>query len=383
MAGVHPLIGIMACRSAGDPPFREYTTYAAMSRAAKRMGATLAVFSPDAVAAGKPQLDACLLQPNGRWESRLIPYPDVVLERAFYSDLDESQRVRSARACLEQNGVLLLAGKLGGKLAVSRILSEHEQVRSLLPATELIGLPALFHRLEEHGTAFLKLDLGSKGLGCVRLVRENTSQPGSLVDLSAQPFLAEGRDFENRPFRLRFASRKELACWVNRFTAGRRYLVQDYLRLMDDEDRPYDLRSLVQKEASGAWAITGIAVRQGARDGMTANLHGGGKALSSSVRLKEIVGPHRAAELLQEIEELSLIIAGLLEERFGRFVELGLDFGVEPHGRLWFLEANSRPGRSAFRECGDQAAAELSVSRPVAYAVRLASRRMPAFLQSV
>jgi len=64
---------------------------------------------------------------------------------------------------------------------------------------------------------------------------------------------------------------------------------------------------------------------------------------------------------------LALAAAEAAESSFGRFAELGLDFGVEPDGRLWLLEMNSRPGREAFAGFAG-GTARTAVERPLLYA---------------
>lgn len=386
MAEKRPLIGILACPAEGDPPFREPLTYTAMGEAASRLGADLAVFFPDAAAAEAGQLTAYRYRPGRGWSKSAVRPPDAVLERTFCSNAQEERAVRNARQALAAAGSLLLSGRLGGKLSVYRTLAAYPPFRPYLPASEpLRSLDGVFRRLEEQGFAFLKPDGGSQGVGCLRLEAVSAAEPpvSSLsVGTPGVLYRAEGRDAGNRSFTRSFADRPSLVRWLAAFTAGQRYLVQDYLRLTGRDGRPFDLRSLVQKDAAARWAVTGIAARRGPEGSMTANLHGGGDAQPAGRFLAEELGAERAEWLLREAARLSLAAARILEARCGRLAELGLDFAVDAGGRLWFLEANSRPGRAAFQ--GDAGGAErLAASRPVAYAIRLASARPLAFPLSV
>lgn len=365
MTGKHPELGLMTCRKAGDPPFQEAATCTDMSLAASRQGADLAVFYPEAVQNDGTVHPAYLLNRDGTWSARTVHLPPVVLERTFCSQAEEKTVLRQARTFLRQQGTIVLSGRVGGKLAVFRCLSLADGLKPHLPSTELFHPEGVARRLSEQGAVFLKPDGGSKGEGCIRILR------------SASEYLtAEGRDRQNQPFRKSFSQLRELFLWLSRFMKGRRYLIQDYLQLTGKKGSPFDLRALVQKDPRGRWSLTGIAVRQGERGGMTANLHGGGKALSAQEWLTEEFGSVRATQLLHQVERMAGQIPPLLEESFGRLVELGLDFGIEPDGRLWFLEANSRPGRASFRSIGDGEASSLSTSRPVSYALQL-TRRMP------
>src|SRR6185437_14941778 len=89
----------------------------------------------------------------------------------------------------------------------------------------------------------------------------------------------------------------------------------------------------------------------------------------------EQFGSAAAAKLLARMRRIGERAAVCLEHRFGRFAELGFDFGVEPGGRLWLLEANAKPGRQSL--AGDEQAARNAVLRPLRYALLLGAGHSP------
>jgi hypothetical protein len=86
-------------------------------------------------------------------------------------------------------------------------------------------------------------------------------------------------------------------------------------------------------------------------------------------------GEARAQELCAELTALSKSLPPLLERHHGRLAELGLDFGVDRGGRVWLLEANSKPGRSVFARLHDHQAREAAHLNPLRYAAFLLSRK--------
>ncbi|MCK9911909.1 YheC/YheD family protein, partial [Microbacteriaceae bacterium K1510] len=84
----------------------------------------------------------------------------------------------------------------------------------------------------------------------------------------------------------------------------RRFIVQPYLALHTPEGAPYDVRVLVQKNGLGEWQTTGKAVRVGEKDGITSNLHGGGKAVPLSSFLAQFFQPEQQTMIEQEIDTL-------------------------------------------------------------------------------
>lgn len=83
--------------------------------------------------------------------------------------------------------------------------------------------------------------------------------------------------------------------------------------------------------------------------------------------LRPMLGEARVQALEHKLLHRSRLILQALETGFGRFSELGLDYGIERSGRLWFLEANAKPGRAAMAHISENAA-QLAISTPVAYA---------------
>jgi hypothetical protein len=154
---------------------------------------------------------------------------------------------------------------------------------------------------------------------------------------------------------------------LQRWIGKRVYLMQPMLDLRGSMGEPFDIRSLMQKNKNGRWTLTGVAARCGAPGTVTANLHGGGFAASAKEVLVPLFGEQRGSELLQEISRVSFLLVTRLEETLGRFAEIGLDYGVDRSGRLWFLEANSKPGRAAMGSAGEDAALK-AVEQPLSYA---------------
>ncbi|WP_039836020.1 YheC/YheD family protein, partial [Paenibacillus sonchi] len=104
----------------------------------------------------------------------------------------------------------------------------------------------------------------------------------------------------------------------------------------------------------------------GSRGSLTSNLHGGGTAVAPLPFLLAEYG-ESGRELLQELSGAAAYLPPLLEEACGRLGELGLDFGLDSAGRIFLLEANSKPGRTVFRLTGDRRAARLAAENPLRY----------------
>ncbi|MFF2480619.1 YheC/YheD family protein [Paenibacillus sp. NPDC058071] len=356
---------IQTASPAEEPIFPERQFLARLSQAAEKLPIDLYVFSPAQYDPISGRLTGCVLR-RGIWMLERCEWPDVVYDRSLCKNAEERLLVQRVLSQLrERKTFVRLNGSLPSKPAVhDALLSESRIARSLpvtVPLTRPLRLEPL---LAQHPEGlFLKPASGMQGKGAVSIRRSPFSEE----------WLADGRTRSNAVFRLRSPSLSKLEQRLERFVGSTSYIVQPLLELNDEDGRPCDIRSLMQKDGTGSWSVTGIAARVGDAGSVTSNLHGGGTARPAKQQLAERFGERHAGRLLAEIETLSILAAKQLESRFGRLAELGIDFGVDRIGRLWLLEANSRPGRSSFELAGDEEAARLSIERPLHYA-RLLSR---------
>ncbi|NIK69915.1 MULTISPECIES: YheC/YheD family protein [unclassified Paenibacillus] len=337
-----------------------------LSEAAGRLAIDLYVFSPAEYEEKTGQLTAFRLR-DGGWVKEPCPLPDILYDRCFYRTAEERLLCKAVLAAIrEQKPVTTLNGSLPGKWEVYGTLRQDSALAPLLPSTIRLNRPDTLLRLlnSYNGELFLKPSAGMQGKGAVHL----------KLSPSTREWIAAGRTGSNLLFRHRFAHYSSLSRWIRRFTGKASYIAQPYLRLADPNGNPFDLRVLVQKNGKGRWGVTGAAVRAGSTGSVTSNLHGGGTASQPADYLSLLFGEAKAERMMNEITEASLQAAEKLEHNYGRLAELGIDFGIEPDGRIWLLEVNSRPGRSSFQQSGDDEAARLSVELPLRYARLLAQR---------
>ncbi|GGG26562.1 YheC/YheD family endospore coat-associated protein [Paenibacillus abyssi] len=339
----------------------------ALCRNGEKHGFDVFVFSALHYDSNTGRLQGYRLKGND-WVYGRCPLPDVLYDRCIYRT--RSERIRCLAAVADMNNrraSIRLASALPGKLEVYRLLSQQPFIAPYLPYSErYTGKKQLKRRLAAaaHGL-FLKPDAGMQGRGVIRLWRNPVS--GS--------FHIQGRDRMNRPYSSTYTEAGSCLAAVDRIIAGREYLIQPFLRLIDTQSHPFDVRVLVQKNEAGQWAITGIAVRSGAAGSITANLHGGGGAKAAESTLNGMFGVQKTESILTRLRVLSIRTAERLEASYGRLLELGLDYGIEPDGSIWLLETNSKPGRSIFLLLDQREIADLTVERPLAYARLLCSRR--------
>ncbi|MFK7697780.1 YheC/YheD family protein [Paenibacillus sp. HJGM_3] len=352
-------VGIMVSEKPGTPPFASQSFYSRLCRIGHKLGIVVFVFFPERLRLTEPSVDGYTYGPEeGEWRAGTFPLPRVIYDRCFFGDKASYKRYRDCLHRLEQHpDIRLLGHGLRGKWQVHQMLMRHEPLRAHLPPTKrLVGWNALQAELNRLGEVFLKPEAGSKGKGVLR------------VSHTEDGYRVSGRTRDNEIIRKSFPSESGFRQWLTAFTGGRPYLIQPYLQLNARNGDPFDVRCLVQKNRKGVWTVTGTAVRRGQRGGVTSNLHGGGIAEDLDPFLRQEFGARQAEHILGTLQHIAIQIPAVLEQHHGRLAELGIDLGIDASGTVWILEANSKPGRSAFDRLSDPTSKLASVRNPILYA---------------
>lgn len=375
-------LGIMTTQTEGNPPFFNRDFYRRLCLIGGKSGITVFVFTPQSIRWGEDTVTGFVFDANERrWRTHVYAMPDVVYDRCFFTNRQQFAEYRETVRRLRNHPSLFLGRGLKGKWEVQRMLEQDGRFGSYLPRTEVMrSVRSAAEWLREHNAVLLKPQAGSQGRG-VLLVQRSAAAPlrraaaGSVAPgstVNAQPaFTVHGRDARNRRVERSFADAAELLRWLRRFTAQRDYLLQQYLLLRGCSGEAYDIRSLVQKDGSGRWQMTGMAVRKGQSGSLTSNLHGGGEVEPALSYMHRQFGGAKAAVIAEQLKQLSEQIPEALERRHGRLAELGIDFGVDTDGRIWILEVNSKPGRAIFTYLHDNAARYKALANPIQYARHL------------
>ena len=349
----------MVCARPGHPPFAESPYLHKLIRTGKQIGLPIVVFDPQT---WNPDDNSVLgwtyREHEEHWRAGRARLPSLIYDRSWPSGRKARSRFRlSAQRMQTERKPRFLNAGLPSKWHVHAMLSREPELSGLLiPTVQYDGPAALHDWLSRHGgAAFLKPSCGSQG----RRTAAWLSREDGSVRL-------RGRGAGNQAFERVYASAEEAAARLHRWIGKRTYLLQPHLDLTAG-GLPYDIRALVQKNGRGRWTLTGAAARIGAAGTVTSNLHGGGIASPADELLCSLYGAAKSRELMDEIRQACLKIVRHLERFCGHFCELGLDFGVERGGKLRFLEANSKPGRSAMAGIGSTSAAK-AIVRPLAYA---------------
>ncbi|OAB38366.1 YheC/YheD family protein [Paenibacillus glacialis] len=210
--------------------------------------------------------------------------------------------------------------KKGQPLLNDRFLSRH------VPQTRWYRDATLTMMLREFPVLYIKPDNGSAGTGIIRVKRLNRSE--SLISYKTKSIICRNR---NIVFEV-----------VKRMRRGKKYIIQRGITLATYRNKPFDLRIVLQKP-SNRWLLTWMSAKVAPRsNSIVTNVAKGAR----DARIKEILRgadqPLHVSRVLKTLSGVSYKIARKLGSRFP-FRIIGLDMGIDKKGKVWFIEANTKP----------------------------------------
>jgi len=334
-----PVIGILTSlrlRGPAPAPARlgpQASFFAQLCQAGRERGAVVYVFSPEQIRWASGAVAAVVQRGKG-WGRTLFPLPDVVYVRTQTRSSDRRPDVARCLQRLEKApGIQVLNRKFFDKWELHQALAGHPAASRYLPVTRrYTSSRDVTELLGAYSRVFLKPTGGSLGKGIIRITR----MPGAGYEYR----ISLGSGDRRAVLRNLGAVLRRVRATVGR----RRYIVQQGLHLARLGGSTFDIRLLMQKDPHGQWAVSSRVARLAAPDRLATNVALGGRAVGSTRVIRAALGS--LAPSSQQVSEAGRVLAAALEERLGHeLVEVGIDLGLDRRGRIWLIEANSRPAR--------------------------------------
>jgi len=247
---------------------------------------------------------------------------------------------------------------MGSKWRIHSWLSQEKELKGFLPDTQLLkGIDSLKNMIQKHNQIYVKPTNGCQGQGITR------------IRSSKGVYLCQGsRDKEEK----KYPEIDKVFRKIKSTAKPKKFLVQQGISSPNRTGK-FDVRVMVQKDGDNSWQVTGLAGRVGVKGRITTNLHTGGQPVHLEQLLGQCGFAHgKVDEIISTLRELALTIAKAIEKHVQPIGEIGLDFIIDEHGGIWFLEANSKPGRRAFSSIESNGTNRMTISRPMRYAQYLA-----------
>ncbi|XID93570.1 YheC/YheD family protein [Paenibacillaceae bacterium WGS1546] len=272
------------------------------------------------------------------WVSAWFPRPNIVYNRIPQREDERLPRVKKKLSALvKQPDIRLFNRRFFNKWSLFQWLNESKITKVHIPETKkLTEAATLTGLLKKHRLLYLKPIRGKAGVG--------------IMSVSVQPE-------KKLPYRLQIQEEKGSRTYrsgtlrrlwerINRQAdvLAEPYIAQQGIALATVNNRPFDLRALVQKNGGGQWELSGVGARVAGNSSITTHVPRGGYIDDPEKLLASIFGKDKAGKVLVKVRNASLTIARQIERSsHHRLCEMSMDLGVDETGHVWFFEANSKP----------------------------------------
>lgn len=222
---------------------------------------------------------------------------------------------------------------LSSKLKKTRPLRNDRVLSRHVPETRRYHDAALTRMLATYSVLYIKPDRGTAGTGIIRVKRLNRSE--SLVSFKRGAMKSPN---------------DKIAIEVKkRMRRGDKYIIQQGVQLGTYRRRPYDLRVVLQKPYR-RWRLTWMSAKVAPRsDSIVTNVAKGARDAKILDILRGADQPLNVQKVLKILKNVSYGIARKLGARFP-FRIVGLDMAIDKKGKVWFLEANTKPNFHGLRK---------------------------------
>ncbi len=263
------------------------------------------------------------------WRLLPCPRPEAIYNRIPFRALERTQEVAVARHRIDAFGIPMFNPEYFNKAQIYQVIAE-SAAAGYLPATQLsFDEQHLTQMMRTHRSVYLKPCGGSIGHGMIRV----ESMPGGYLATSLK---------KGDHVRAECDTLGDVWHFVRHERVPGRYVIQAAKPLLTWEGRPADFRVLLQKQ-SGTWHVVGRGVRVAGTGSITTHVPNGGSIVSADDVLAKAFGS-RASDIDAALHTAVLRCADAIDGFYrGQLGEMSMDMGVEPNGRIWFLEANSKP----------------------------------------
>lgn len=272
------------------------------------------------------------------WVKALFPRPHVVYNRIPQREDERLPRVRRKLVSIARHPeIQLFNRRFFNKWSMFQWLNRSKTARPYIPETMRLTEPqALTSLMKRYSLVYLKPVRGKAGVG-IMTVR---TQPEKHLPFRLQIQSEKG----SRTYRCSSVQKLWERIRTQSSAIGEPYIVQRGIALASYNDRPFDLRALVQKNDSGQWEVTGIGARLAGDTSITTHVPRGGEIEDPEKLLVSVFGQEKAQQVLGKARVAALLLARQIERASKhRMGEMSMDLGVDKTGHIWFFEANSKP----------------------------------------
>lgn len=295
-----------------------------------------------------------------RWSQKFFPFPDVLYDRGGGTLKKQKVISNYIRKQLDfyKDMKKINANYYFDKWDVYEKLIKHEEMNQYLPYTMLYNSSEdLIEMFDRSSIIYIKTCYGSNGRGVARVIK------ASEANYQLSYFQDGIQEYELR-------SLNELIGQLQAIFQKEKIILQSAVNVIKFNDRLIDMRATIQRNGDGKVGVYSYPVRLGKeRCPITSTKSG------STVYTLEDFFTRYYNYSLEQIEKLKtrinkmlLLSFNYIEEAYGSFGELGIDFAIDENFRIWFIECNAKPGKDAMYLSYDSETVKKAFKNPLEYA---------------
>ncbi|MCL6443779.1 MAG: YheC/YheD family protein [Alicyclobacillus sp.] len=296
---------------------------------------------------------------ENRWKRGDFPFPDVLYVRG-----GSGESVQRIVQQFDRLGIRKINPITHfNKSELYHNLSRDNNVRAHLPYTRDFNLEdtrQLAAVLRNRKTIYIKACRGRRGLQVMRVTRLSSGTYEYSYSILG------------RLVRRKVTGLTRLQRALKSFFGNRAVIVQEAIDLLRvNRSCPVDFRAELQRDEDGKLQIVAIPIRVGQSNSPIAT-HG--SAYRFNDFLKKLLPNCSEQELRNRqlaIHHFLKTVYRSVENVYGRFGEIGIDFAIDKKGKIWLIECNAQSAKVSIRRAYGQRVIHQIYRNPLEYAKTL------------
>jgi len=323
---IGPILGMLVRGKIDEMNFNRIKIYKNYLNDYQHINGLIVLFTSDGINYKKKIINGYAYNPiEKEWIKGIFPCPSAVFIRKTIKDSGRNKLQRLI-------GDKFFNSHVFNKWEMWEWFSEDEQLKQNLPETVMAeNMEAVKQLMDVNQKTFIKPKAGMQGTGIYQL-----SMSGQEYKLSYR--------VKDKNIVTILESWEAVQFYLQSKLNLQKYIIQQKIPLLRNNNRVMDIRVIVIKDQNGAWSVPGMITKFGDVDSIVSNISSGGSAEKGWQALVELYpeDPQQAFKKYKELEKLALSCCKVLERKGLHLGYIGIDIGIDEDHHLWVIEINNR-----------------------------------------
>lgn len=311
-----------------------------LNKANEHTKATLYFFTGEDVDTDRKLINGYIYdKESGQWIQKPFPYPDVLYNRNIKMDYEKYKYIKESFR-KEKVFILNPVGRLD-KWDQFKIFNENEALKKYLPDTVSFSKKNLRKMLNRYKEVYVKGTISGQGRHVIQVIQTLDNK------FQCKYYKSELKTYSTDSL-IKVIKR------LKKILNGKEAIIQQKI---ESPNKKVDLRLEVQRNKHNNIEIVGAAVRVGDKKVPILNTRSQPTIYNLESFFSEQLN-YSSDELKSLQQELTTLVTAVfltLEEKYGTFVEMGIDIMLDQNHDLYLVESNPTPGRtSLYHGCGSE-----------------------------